>query len=223
MPDLQIIAQATPTPAFNADCYAQDCQVSASLISQARFFLHIRAIPIFKRQGAIRFRRTSARPAMPRRTRKTSNIEHRTSNIEHRMICPPCVHLDVGRSMLVVRCFPFVIFVAQRGWTLDVLNIVRRLPLKVGDEVTSLKLKTGKGLSLLTSSPTGEFTNEDVYAFAHELEQLHPDNPDKRHRGRNPPAASSLARRAKAPLRHDGGCVKSPSGVGTRRRARHIR
>jgi hypothetical protein len=37
------------------------------------------------------------------------------------------------------------ISVAQRGWTLDVLNIVRRLPLKVGDEVTSLKLKTGKG------------------------------------------------------------------------------
>ena len=50
------------------------------------------------------------------------------------------------------------ISVAQHGWTLDVLNIVRRLPLKVGDEVTSLKLKTGKGLSLLTSSPTREFT-----------------------------------------------------------------
>ena len=63
---------------------------------------------------------------------------------------------------------------AQRGWTLDVLYIVRRLPLKVGDEVTSLKLKTGKGLSLLTSSPTREFTNEDVHAFARELGKLHP-------------------------------------------------
>jgi type II restriction enzyme len=40
---------------------------------------------------------------------------------------------------------------AQRGWTLDVLNIVRRL---------------GKA----------EFKNEDVYAFDRELEKLHPDN-----------------------------------------------
>ena len=43
------------------------------------------------------------------------------------------------------------ISVKQRGWTLDVLNIVRRL---------------GKA----------EFKNEDVYAFDRELEQLHPDN-----------------------------------------------
>jgi type II restriction enzyme len=43
------------------------------------------------------------------------------------------------------------ISVKQRGWTLDVLNIVRRL---------------GKS----------EFTNEEVYAFASELEKLHPDN-----------------------------------------------
>lgn len=41
--------------------------------------------------------------------------------------------------------------VKQRGWTLDVLNIVRRL---------------GKA----------EFKNEDVYAFASELGKLHPDN-----------------------------------------------
>jgi type II restriction enzyme len=43
------------------------------------------------------------------------------------------------------------ISVAQRGWTLDVLSIVRRL---------------GKP----------EFTNEEVYVFTHELEKLHPDN-----------------------------------------------
>ena len=41
--------------------------------------------------------------------------------------------------------------VQQRGWTLDVLNIVRRL---------------GKP----------EFKNEEIYAFARELEKLHPDN-----------------------------------------------
>jgi hypothetical protein len=39
----------------------------------------------------------------------------------------------------------------EPGWTLDVLNIVRRL---------------GKA----------EFKNEDVYAFDRELEKLHPDN-----------------------------------------------
>jgi len=43
------------------------------------------------------------------------------------------------------------ISVNDRGWSLDVLNIVRRLGKK-------------------------EFTNEDVYAFEGELEKLHPDN-----------------------------------------------
>jgi type II restriction enzyme len=43
------------------------------------------------------------------------------------------------------------ISVTQRGWTLDVLNAVRRL---------------GKT----------EFTTADAYAFTRELEQLHPDN-----------------------------------------------
>jgi hypothetical protein len=76
---------------------------------------------------------------------------------------------------------------AQRGWTLDVLNIVRRLVesrrrglpgrstgAKTGDE--SLK-STGQpeSLRLLTSSPTNEFTTSDVYAFERELERLHPD------------------------------------------------
>ena len=39
----------------------------------------------------------------------------------------------------------------QRGWTLDVLNCIHRL---------------GKI----------QFTNNDIYAFERELEQLHPDN-----------------------------------------------
>jgi len=39
----------------------------------------------------------------------------------------------------------------QRGWTLDVLNTVRRL---------------GKT----------EFTTTEMYSFTHELEKLHPDN-----------------------------------------------
>jgi type II restriction enzyme len=43
------------------------------------------------------------------------------------------------------------ISVTQRGWTLDVLNAIRRL---------------GKT----------EFTTADAYIFERELEQLHPDN-----------------------------------------------
>ncbi len=43
------------------------------------------------------------------------------------------------------------ISVTQRGWTLDVLNAIRRL---------------GKT----------EFTTSDAYIFERELEQLHPDN-----------------------------------------------
>ena len=31
-------------------------------------------------------------------------------------------------------------------------------------------------MRLLTSSPTNEFKNEEIYAFAGELEKLHPDN-----------------------------------------------
>ncbi len=67
----------------------------------------------------------------------------------------------------------------ERGWTLDVLNIVRRLveSRRRGDESLNKKSPAQPvSLRLLTSSPTTEFTNEDVYAFTRELEQLHPDN-----------------------------------------------
>jgi type II restriction enzyme len=67
--------------------------------------------------------------------------------------------------------------ITQRGWTLDVLNIVRRLveSRRRGDESLT---PTGQpeSLRLLTSSPTNEFTTTDVYAFERELEKLHPDN-----------------------------------------------
>jgi type II restriction enzyme len=68
------------------------------------------------------------------------------------------------------------ISVTQRGWTLDVLNIVRRLveSRRRGDETPSKK--SGINQSLLTSSPTNEFTTADAYIFERELEQLHPDN-----------------------------------------------
>jgi hypothetical protein len=35
------------------------------------------------------------------------------------------------------------------------------------------------------SRAPSEFTTADAYAFTRELEKLHPDNPDKQHRGRS--------------------------------------
>ncbi|MGA3144325.1 MAG: hypothetical protein ABSF10_15075 [Verrucomicrobiota bacterium] len=52
----------------------------------------------------------------------------------------------------------------ERGWTLDVLNIVRRL---------SLTQPAGHPLP---SDGRGTFTNDEVYAHDRELERLHPDN-----------------------------------------------
>jgi hypothetical protein len=68
------------------------------------------------------------------------------------------------------------ISVTQRGWTLDVLNIVRRLcdrssPAMRDESAHSIP----SSLSRLTSAATGIFTTSDVYAFERELEKLHPD------------------------------------------------
>jgi type II restriction enzyme len=61
---------------------------------------------------------------------------------------------------------------AQRGWTLDVLNIVRRLVTRSsGRESAHFKSQ-----SRLTSAATNEFNTADVYVFTRELEKLHPDN-----------------------------------------------
>ena len=65
----------------------------------------------------------------------------------------------------------------ERGWTLDVLNIVRRIVECGGmtplfpDATCRVESKRGHVRALQT-----EFTNEDVYAHARELERLHPDN-----------------------------------------------
>ena len=56
------------------------------------------------------------------------------------------------------------------------LNIVRRIVESRRRGGESLIEKREISQRLLTSSPTSEFTNEDVYAFASELEKLHPNN-----------------------------------------------
>jgi type II restriction enzyme len=75
--------------------------------------------------------------------------------------------------------------IKERGWTLDVLNIVRRLydarPLECGDTsppspdaippMRDVVPKRGHVRAL-----QNEFTTAEVYAFERELEKLHPDN-----------------------------------------------
>jgi type II restriction enzyme len=80
------------------------------------------------------------------------------------------------------------ISVKQRGWTLDVLNIVRRLTEEKRQRAGALQDAsrdsriTGQRGSVLDCggppplSSASEFTNEEVYAFASELEKLYPDN-----------------------------------------------
>ena len=64
--------------------------------------------------------------------------------------------------------------VTQRGWTLDVLNIVRRLCDRSSGRESAHSIPSS--LSRLTSAATGIFTTADAYAFTRELEKLHPDN-----------------------------------------------
>jgi hypothetical protein len=59
--------------------------------------------------------------------------------------------------------------ISKRGWTLDVLNIVRRL-CEVGTAGPSRPRTPRRGV------PTNTFTTTDACAFTRELEKLHPDN-----------------------------------------------
>jgi hypothetical protein len=84
------------------------------------------------------------------------------------------------------------ISVKQRGWTLDVLNIVRRITEAKRQRAGAVQdasrdsrvigqrasvLDYGGPPPLSSASECSEFTNEDVYAFTRELEQLHSGNP----------------------------------------------
>jgi type II restriction enzyme len=82
--------------------------------------------------------------------------------------------------------------ITQRGWMLDILNIVhriaetkRRKPGALQDASRIMNAPDERASVLDCGGPPPlshghaepiHFTNQDVYAFAHELEQLHPDN-----------------------------------------------
>ena len=90
------------------------------------------------------------------------------------------------------------ISVTQRGWTLDVLNIVRRLI----SEGRALRDPNFGKMGARITRPSDSFTTADVYAFERELEKLHPDNRHVRDnpvkdfvsRGKNSPTTPSIAR-----------------------------
>jgi hypothetical protein len=64
------------------------------------------------------------------------------------------------------------ISVAQRGWTLDVLNIVRRI-VSEGRAPRDPNFSGQSGTRV--TRPSDSFTTADVYVFERELEKLHPD------------------------------------------------
>jgi hypothetical protein len=79
------------------------------------------------------------------------------------------------------------ISVTQRGWTLDVLNIVRRITeekhasvLDCGGKRSATPLSHRSHASsqsgVTAAALQNEFTTADAYAFTRELERLHPDN-----------------------------------------------
>jgi type II restriction enzyme len=68
--------------------------------------------------------------------------------------------------------------VTERGWTLDVLNIVRRLGAQGArlEEVGSATFPASLPSRPSRETPPVEFANDDIYAFERELETLHPGN-----------------------------------------------
>jgi hypothetical protein len=65
------------------------------------------------------------------------------------------------------------ISVTQRGWTLDVLNIVRRLVNSEGRAPRDPNISDQMGRR--GTPPSDSFTTVEIYAFERELEKLHPD------------------------------------------------
>ncbi len=63
--------------------------------------------------------------------------------------------------------------VKERGWTLDVLNAIRRL-VSEGRALRDPNISSRSGAR--GTRPSDSFTTADTYAFARELGQLHPDN-----------------------------------------------
>ena len=91
-------------------------------------------------------------------------VDARIDIVREQRVSPPGL---VRERFKVVKAAFAELPVSLRGWTLDVLTIVRRLP---SHSPTDTLTHT-----LVASSPI-EFTNDDIYAHERELERLHPGN-----------------------------------------------
>ena len=77
-------------------------------------------------------------------------LDARISIVTNESAIPPSVVREQFQRLKPLKALS----VKQRGWTLDVLTLVRRI----------------------AGADQREFTNEEVYAFTRELEEWHPDN-----------------------------------------------
>ncbi len=111
-------------------------------------------------------------------------IDARISIVRDQIIAPAGEVRDRFRKVKPLSELP----VTQRGWTLDVLNIVRRIQrgARSSRPQVSASRRNHPSPKLAEretpSAATGtvavplEFSNEDIYAFERELERLHPGN-----------------------------------------------
>jgi type II restriction enzyme len=87
--------------------------------------------------------------------------EARIAIVNETQITPPSEVREKFRKVKPLK----KLSVKERGWTLDVLNVVAAVCDRRRNDAHRAPLQDWK-----------EFTNEDIYAHARELENLHPDN-----------------------------------------------
>jgi type II restriction enzyme len=115
-------------------------------------------------------------------------LELKKTNEDRQDACPTIIVPPAAVRAQFQKVKPFANFsVEQRGWMLDVLNIVRRICeqkranlLDCGGKRSATPLSPRYSASsqsgVTAAALQNEFTNDDVYAFSRELEKLHPDN-----------------------------------------------
>jgi len=109
--------------------------------------------------------RSSGRESAPSSSREIRESQSRLTSAATVIVPPEEVREKFKRVKPLKE-----ISVKERGWTLDVLNVVRR----ISGRSSERQFAHSESRSRLTSAAT--FTTTDAYAFARELEKLHPDN-----------------------------------------------
>ncbi len=111
--------------------------------------------------------RSSGRESAPSSSRGSRESQSRLTSAATIVIPPEEVRAKFKRVKPLKD-----IAVTQRGWMLDVLNVIRRL---CEGGTARCAVRTSQ-----RAVPTNTFTTADAYAFTRELEELHPDNKNVR-------------------------------------------